>query len=224
MKVTVLAPWVAAKLVPVIVRIDPTGPDGMPKVEITGGEVKAAPLLAIPPTVTTMGPVVAPPGTVTVMLVEFQLEAAAANAPLNVTVLLPWLAPKFVPVMVTGIPTDPVVGFRPVMLGDCMTVKFTPLLATPPAVTTTLPVVAFAGTGVTMLVAVQLVGVAVVPLNVTVPVVPKFVPVMVIDAPTGPDVGFKVEIFGEVPPPLPAALKATICMIHEPELSVAVAL
>jgi len=56
-----------------------------------------------------------------------------------------------------------------VMLGaGGVTVKLTPLLATPPTVTTTFPVVAPAGTGVTMLVALQLVGVAAVPLNLTV--------------------------------------------------------
>jgi hypothetical protein len=42
------------------------------------------------------------------------------------------------------------------------------MLATPPTVTTTLPVVAANGTGTVMLVALQLVGVASVPLNVTV--------------------------------------------------------
>ena len=67
-----------------------------------------------------------------------------------------------------------------------VTVKLTPLLATPPTVTNTFPVVAPAGTGTTMLVALQLVGVDEVPLNVTVlvPCVdPKFVPVIVTDAP-----------------------------------------
>ena len=52
-----------------------------------------------------------------------------------------------------------------VKLGVARTVKLTPLLATPPTVTTTFPVVAPAGTGATMLVALQLVGVAAVPLN-----------------------------------------------------------
>lgn len=52
------------------------------------------------------------------------------------------------------------------MLGEI--VNGTPLLARPEAVTTTLPVVALAGTGTTMLVLLQLVGVADVPLNVTV--------------------------------------------------------
>src|SRR5256885_11850821 len=46
-----------------------------------------------------------------------------------------------------------------------VTVKLTPLLATPPTVTITLPVVAPVGTGATMLVALQLVGVAATPLN-----------------------------------------------------------
>ena len=47
-------------------------------------------------------------------------------------------------------------------------VKLTALLATPPAVTTTLPVVAPVGTAVMMLVALQLVTVAGFQLNVTV--------------------------------------------------------
>ena len=69
--------------------------------------------------------------------------------------------------------------------------KLTPLLAAPPTVTTTFPVVAPLGTGTTMLVALQLVGVAAVPLNVTVLVpcvAPKFVPAIVTEVPTGPDV------------------------------------
>ena len=69
--------------------------------------------------------------------------------------------------MVTEVPTAPKVGLKLLMLGAdvVLTVKLTPLLATPPTVTTTLPVVAPDGTGATMLVALQLVGVAAVPLN-----------------------------------------------------------
>jgi hypothetical protein len=48
------------------------------------------------------------------------------------------------------------------------TVKLIPLLATPPTVTTTLPVVAPVGTFTTMLVALQLDGTPAVPLNLTV--------------------------------------------------------
>src|SRR5690349_15586645 len=80
-----------------------------------------------------------------------------------------------------------------------VTVKFTPLLATPPTVTTTLPVVAPVGTGTPMLVAPQLVGEATVPLNVTVLVPwgePKFAPVIVIGVPTGPDAWLKLVIVG----------------------------
>ena len=49
-----------------------------------------------------------------------------------------------------------------------VTVNAEPLLATPPTFTTTFPVVAPVGTEVAMLVALQVVIVAVVPLNVTV--------------------------------------------------------
>jgi hypothetical protein len=108
------------------------------------------------------------------------------------------------------------------MLGaGAVTVKLTPLLATPPTVTTTFPVVAPPGTGAVILVGLQPVDVAVVPLNVTVlvPCVdPKFVPVITTDVPTAPDVGFRLVMLGAVPPPLFMALKATICMIHGPGL------
>ena len=79
------------------------------------------------------------------------------------------------------------------------TVKLFPLLATPDTVTTTLPVVAPVGTFATMLLAPQLVMVAVVPLNLTVllPCVdPKLDPAMVTDAPTAPEVGDKLEMVG----------------------------
>ena len=72
-----------------------------------------------------------------------------------------------------------------------VTVKPTPLLATPPTVTTTFPVVAALGTGTVMLVAFQFVGMPAIPLNVTVLVAcvaPKFLPVIVTEVPTGPEV------------------------------------
>src|SRR6266849_608017 len=81
-----------------------------------GATVKLDPLLATPPTVTTTFPVVAPLGTGATMLVPLQL-VGVANVPLNVTVLVPWVVPKFVPVIVTDVPTVPDVGFRFVMLG-----------------------------------------------------------------------------------------------------------
>ena len=58
---------------------------------------------------TTTLPLVAPAGTVAAMLVLFQLVAAAA-VPLKATVLLSCVVPKFVPAIVTGVPTAPVFG------------------------------------------------------------------------------------------------------------------
>jgi hypothetical protein len=78
--------------------------------------VYATPLLAVPPTVTTTFPFVAPVGTGATMLVAPQL-VGVAGIPLNVIVLNPWLAPKFVPAIVTCVPTGPAAGFRFVMLG-----------------------------------------------------------------------------------------------------------
>ena len=103
--------------------------------------MKLTPLLATPHTVTTTFPVVAPLGTGATMLVALQLVGVAA-VPLNLTVLVPCVVPKFVPVIVTDVPTVPEVGDKVVMLGVASTVKLTPLLATPPTVTTTFPVVA----------------------------------------------------------------------------------
>ena len=49
------------------------------------------------------------------MLVALQLVAVAVT-PLKVTVLVPCVAPKFVPLMVTAVPTAPVLGVRLVIL------------------------------------------------------------------------------------------------------------
>ncbi len=50
------------------------------------------------------------------MLVALQLVGVAA-VPLNVTVLVPCVDPKFVPVIVTAVPTGPELGDTVVMLG-----------------------------------------------------------------------------------------------------------
>lgn len=148
---------------------------------------------------TTTLPVLAALGTGTTIDVAPQLVGVAA-VPLNATVLVPCVDPKFVPVTVTEVPTGPDVGDKLVMLGPpVVTVNETPLLARLLTVTTTLPVVAPLGTGATMEVALQLVEVAVVPLNLTVLVPwvePKFVPVIVTDVPTGPEVGERLVIPG----------------------------
>src|SRR5216684_5669771 len=88
------------------------------------------------------------------------------------------------------------------MFGGTTTVKFTPLLAKAPTVTTTLPVVAPVGTGTAILVALQLVGVATAPLNVTALapcVAPKFVPEIVTEAPTFAEVGLTLVMLGVDP-------------------------
>jgi hypothetical protein len=129
--------------------------------------VKFCPLLGTALTVTTTLPVVAPVGTGAKIKVAFQ-PLGVAIVPLNVTVLEPWVDPKFVPAIITNVPTPPDVGDKLVILGVGNTANDTPALGTPFTVTTTGPVVAPDGTVVTMLVAFQLLGVAVVPLNVTV--------------------------------------------------------
>jgi hypothetical protein len=146
------------------VPVEPVNVSDTPILDVTP---KAKPLLAIPPTVTITFPVVAPIGTGVVILVALHAVGVAV-VPLNLTVLVPWVDPKFVPVIVTLDPTGPLVGLREEMDGNVPTVKVTPLLAAPPTVTTTFPVEAPIGTGVVMLVALQAVGFAVVVLNLTV--------------------------------------------------------
>jgi len=201
LKVTVLVPCVAPKLAPVIVTDVPTAPEVGDRLAMlgVGNTVKLTPLLATPETVTTTFPVAAPAGTGTVIELAPQLVGIAAS-PLNVTVLAPSVAPKLVPAIVTGVPTAPEVGERLVMLGA--TVKLSPLLAVPLTVTTTLPLVTPAGTVATIDVGLQLVAVAAMPLNVTVLapcIASKFVPAIVTDVPTGPELGDKRVTLGPVP-------------------------
>jgi hypothetical protein len=155
-----------------------------------------------PPTVTTTFPVVAPAGTGATMLVADQFVGVAVM-PLKDTVLVPFVDPKFDPVIVTAVPTAPLAGDRLVMLGAAalVIVNAIALLVIPPTVTTTFPVVAPAGAGTAMLLADQVVGVAAVPLNVTVlvPFVePKFAPATVTIVPAAPLDGDRLTIEGPV--------------------------
>lgn len=169
LNVTVLVLWVVPKFVPMMVTGVPTAPEVGDRLVIlgVGNTVNDIPELAKAPTVTTTLPVVAPTGTETVIDVALQLVGVAA-VPLKVTVLVLWVAPKFVPVMVTGAPTTAEVGDRVVIVGVGSTVNAAPALDMSPTVTTTLPVVAPAGTETTIETVLQVVGVAAVPLNVTV--------------------------------------------------------
>lgn len=179
---------------------DPTIPElGLRLLMLGGGiTVKLEPLLWAPPeVVTTTFPVVAPAGAVAVMLLALQALIVAA-VPLNVTV--PCDVPKFDPAMTTADPTAPVFGVRLLMLG--VTVNVTPLLAWPLTVTMTLPVVAPAGTGTVIELALQLVGVADVPLKVTELVpwdAPKFEPAMTTEDPTAPVLGVRLLMLGVLP-------------------------
>lgn len=168
LNLTVLVPWVAPNPLPVIVTAPPIGAEAGDKLPITGVTVKVTPLLATPPTFTTTFPVVAADGTVTAMLPAAQL-VAVATAPLNVTVLEPWVPPKFAPEIVTGVPVGPDEVDKLVMLGAGVTVNGLPPLAVPFTVTTTFPVVAPGGTVATILVVLHVEAVpAEVPLKVTV--------------------------------------------------------
>jgi len=133
------------------------------------------------------------------MMLAFDQELIVAAVPLNVTP--PWLDPKLVPVIVTEVPIGPDVGDKLEMLGAGTTVKLTPLLATPPTVTTTLPVVAPVGTVAVMLAAPQELVLAVVPLNCTVPaLLPKFEPAITMDDPTAPLFGVRLVMLGALLP------------------------
>lgn len=205
LNLTVLLAGTVLKFVPVMVTVLPIGPlDGV-KLVMVGGKravtVKSATLVAVlPPTVTEIFPVVAPEGTDVVMLVAV-LVITLATIPLNLTVLLFGVVLKFVPVIVTALPTGPLNGVKLVMVGSTLvTVKFVALVAVlAPIVTVIFPVVEPEGTDVVILVAVLAVTVAVVPLNFTVllaGVVLKFVPVMVTVLPISPLVGVKEVMVG----------------------------
>jgi hypothetical protein len=106
--------------------------------------VKVIPLLGVPLTVTTTvaAPAASPLGTGAVMLVVLQF-VGVDDTPLNVTVLVPWDVPKFVPVIVTGVPAGPVFGFTAVIAGGTERLNVTVLsvlveavFPTPLAVTT----------------------------------------------------------------------------------------
>jgi hypothetical protein len=100
LKVTVLAFWIAPKLVPVMVTCAPTDAEFGDKEVMPGTTVKGLPLLATPAALTTMFPVVAPAGTGTTMEVSPHV-VTVAGVPLKVTVLLATcVAPKLVPVIV----------------------------------------------------------------------------------------------------------------------------
>jgi hypothetical protein len=156
--------------------------------------VKLDELVTVPPGVVTLiVPVVAPVGTVVAIDVAVTVPRVAA-VPLNFTLVAPV---RFVPVMVTAIPTPALVGVKLVTVGAGTTVKLDELVTVPPGVVTLIvPVVAPVGTVVAIDVAVTVPRVAVVPLNFTLVAPVRFVPVMVTASPTPALVGVKLVIVG----------------------------
>src|SRR5579859_1130046 len=105
---------------PVIVTVDPAGAmlGEMPVIVAGEANEKVAPGLVMPCTVTVMGPLVAPEGTPTVMLVLLQLVMEVAVTPLNFTEdPATAAAVKPEPVRVTYPPTGAAGGDTAVMTG-----------------------------------------------------------------------------------------------------------
>jgi len=110
----VTVPVVVPKLAPLIVTDVPTGPDAgvrlvmVGEVEVT---VKLTMLLGTPATVTTT------PRSLRHSHVCHDTRltpsvTVGAVRPANLTVLEPWLKPKFVPVIVTGVPIGHLLGLN----------------------------------------------------------------------------------------------------------------
>jgi len=157
--------------------------------------VKAFALVAVPPgVVTAINPVAAPEGTVA-LSEEAETTVNAALVPPNVTLVVPV---KFAPVIVTFVPTGPLVGVNDEMVGaGTVTVNTVALVAVPPGVVTAIgPVIAPLGTVAWSAVSETTVKDALVPPNVTRVVPVKLVPPIVTFTPTGPLVGAKDEMVG----------------------------
>src|SRR5438128_5912883 len=113
-----------------MVTLVPTGPVVGVKLVMVGGftTVNAPVLVAVPPDVVTLSdPVVAPTGTVAWIAVA-DVTMKLALTPLNVTDVAP---PKFVPLMVTLLPTGPLVDAKLVIVGALVTVNASVLVAVP---------------------------------------------------------------------------------------------
>jgi hypothetical protein len=186
------------RFVPVIVTDVPTGPPVGEKPEIAGaaveGTVKFVVLVAVPSgVVTPMSPVVALGGTVAISWVA-EVTLNVALTPLNVMAIAPV---KFAPVIVTSVPTGPLVGVKVEMVGAARTVNAAALVAVPPGVVTFMvPLVAPAGTVAVIWVAEITVNAAAMSLSVTAVAPVKSVPPTVITVPIDPLAGANVAMVG----------------------------
>ena len=143
-------------------------------------------------------PVVAPVGTLAVIRPSFA-TLKLADVPLNRTLVAPV---KWLPLMVTEVPTTPLDGEKLLIVGadPPVTVKFDALVAVPDGVVTViLPVVAPVGTAAVIRPSFATLKLADVPLNRTLVAPVKWLPLMVTDVPTAPLDGEKLLIVGAVP-------------------------
>src|SRR5437667_2724707 len=124
-----------------------------------------------------------------------ELTAKLALVPLKRTAVAPV---KVVPLIVTLVPTGPLVGVKLVIVGAlAVTVKLLALVAVPPGVVTLSgPLVAPLGTVAAIEVDEFSEKLALAPLNVTAVAPVKVVPLIVTLVPTGPPVGVKLVIVG----------------------------
>lgn len=132
---------------------------------------------------TLIEPVGAPKGTVAVTVPEL-LTVNTAVLPPNETAVAPV---KFVPVIVTPVPTGPVAGAKELMAGVIVKRVVVTIGAWPGVVTVMGPVVAPAGTVVVIVPEASTVKVAATPLNET--AVAPVKPVIVTPVPVGPKIG-----------------------------------
>ena len=147
-------------------------------------------LVSVPPGVVTLIlPVVAPEGTVAVILLA-ESTVKVALVPSNFTEVAPV---RFEPLIVTEVPTDPLVGENDEIFGTPATVNVSELVSVPPGVVTLIfPVVAPEGTVAVILLDDSTVKVALVPSNFTEVASARLEPLIVTEVPTGP-------LFGENP-------------------------
>jgi hypothetical protein len=193
------------KFVPWIVTVVPTLPFTGLKLEIVGPVLVTVKLVLLVPVpegvVIVILPVVAPVGTTAVTCPLFR-NVNEAGVLLNFTEFTPV---KFVPWIVTVVPTLPLAGLKLVIVGALpppVTMKLLPLCAAPCDVVTTIgPVEAPLGTLTVILCpdAFTLKPGAFVPLNVTDVVPTKFVPWILTVVPAEPLLGSKLEMVGRPP-------------------------
>jgi hypothetical protein len=199
---TIFSESVSLKLVPEIVTIAPAAPlKGIKSVIVgVGNTVKSDVLVTVIPfNVKEILPVVAPEGTVVIILVDVE-PVTIDGVLLNCTTLFAGVALKFVPLIVTVALNAPLVGVKAVIVGVGNTVKFVvPVIVTPLTKIEIGPVIAPAGIVAVMLVDVDAITLAITPLKETVlfeGVVLKLVPEMVTVAPSAPLEGLKLVIVG----------------------------